>query len=621
METGHVHWTVYSSRNPLFTGRDDILRKLEATIRDAVKDSLYPNQCTIVISGMGGQGKSEICLQLAYRVRQIFWGVFWVDVSSTSSAKNDFLNIAKKLGMHAELIEEARQGLANIKESWLLVLDNADDPEVDYQCYFPAGLLGVVLLTTPNAECHRYASLPELAEELEGLPETDARELLLHATDIPREQWREFQDDAQRVAALLQSHPLALIQAGAYISRAHCKIAEYPQVFNRQRRRLLKFRPTQARSRYGDVYATFEASAGFLQSSQEETAQDALQLLSILGIYVPSRLPLQRLFEEAWKGAQTVSSYTSSDENGFIDIDTWHVSHLPPLLQAAADAWDPFRLVEAVQLLKSFSLVSADTHDVLSVSMHPLTNAWALDRLDTAAQHNAWLLSGCLVAVSNHDHLLWRKLGRQLQPQLGALTSMDIKIMFASQSPGKISSVVIRCGWLLCKMRDDAKLKELMDNLMVYLNLDPVFVDKRWLPVYDLVAWNLIDYGKAQKAVSLLEQVVQTRVQISAKDEPYRLASQHQLARAYQGNGQVEKAISLLEQVVQIEEQILAKDHPNRLSSQHNLATNFWDLGRYKDGLQLMKYVVEIRRKALNEFHPDLKSSEEWLKFFEDGMR
>lgn len=71
METGHVHWTVYSSRNPLFTGRDDILRKLEATIRDAVKDSLYPNQCTIVISGMGGQGKSEICLQLAYRVRQM----------------------------------------------------------------------------------------------------------------------------------------------------------------------------------------------------------------------------------------------------------------------------------------------------------------------------------------------------------------------------------------------------------------------------------------------------------------------------------------------------------------------------------------------------------------------
>lgn len=58
--------------------------------------------------------------------------MFWVDVSATSSAKNNFLNIAKKLGIHAESMEEARQGLANINKSWLLVLDNADDPDVGY---------------------------------------------------------------------------------------------------------------------------------------------------------------------------------------------------------------------------------------------------------------------------------------------------------------------------------------------------------------------------------------------------------------------------------------------------------------------------------------------------------
>lgn len=65
-----------------------------------------------------------------------FWGIFWVDVSTASSAVNDFLNIASKLGIHAQSLEEARQGLANVKQSWLLVLDNADNPEVDYQPYF-----------------------------------------------------------------------------------------------------------------------------------------------------------------------------------------------------------------------------------------------------------------------------------------------------------------------------------------------------------------------------------------------------------------------------------------------------------------------------------------------------
>ncbi|KAL9628781.1 MAG: hypothetical protein Q9204_005667 [Flavoplaca sp. TL-2023a] len=614
-KTGHVHWTVYRSRNPLFTGRDDILRELELAIRDVVKDSSSSKQYSIVISGIGGQGKSEICLQLAYRVRQIFWGVFWVDVSSTTSAKNDFLIIAKKLGIHAESMEEARQGLANVKEPWLLVLDNADDPEIDYQCYFPAGLLGVVMMTSRNRECHRYASTP--AVELEGLSESDARELLLHATDVPQQQWHTFQDDAQEVATLLQSHPLALIQAGAYISRAHCTIAEYPRVFKHQRKRLLKFRPKQAKSRYGDVYATFEASATLLQESQAEAAQDALQLLSMLGMCAASRIPLQRLFEEGWKGAQIVSSSTSSNKDYSDILDTWHVSHLPWLLKADADAWDPFRLVEAIGLLNAFSLVSADTHDdLLSVSMHPLTSAWALDRLGAAAQHNAWLATGCLMAVANHDHMLgymlW-KLVRQLQPHLEALTSFGVEDMFASEPPVKISSMITRCGWLLHELRDDVKLKDLMDNLMLYLNMDPLIVDVRWLPVYDLLASSLRSHGKALEAVSLLEQVVDIKKQILAEDDYARLFSEHTLACAYIENEQVERAVSLLEQVVQVEEQILAMDDSARLASQHELARAYQANGQIEKAVSVIEQVVQVEEQTIAENHPDRLASQSQL--------
>ena len=70
-QTGNIHWMVDRLTNTLFTGRDGILYKLEAIIRDAVRYTLSPNQCSIVISGMGGQGKSEICLQLAYRIREM----------------------------------------------------------------------------------------------------------------------------------------------------------------------------------------------------------------------------------------------------------------------------------------------------------------------------------------------------------------------------------------------------------------------------------------------------------------------------------------------------------------------------------------------------------------------
>jgi hypothetical protein len=68
--------------------------------------------------------------------------VFWVDVGSASNARTGFIDIAKMLGVFAETVEEACRLLANTKEPWLLILDNADDPKVDYTLYFPSGTHG-----------------------------------------------------------------------------------------------------------------------------------------------------------------------------------------------------------------------------------------------------------------------------------------------------------------------------------------------------------------------------------------------------------------------------------------------------------------------------------------------
>ena len=179
--------------------------------------------------------------------------------------------------------------------------------------------------------------------------------------------------------------------------------------------------------------------------------------------------------------------------------------------------------------------------------------------------------TGCLVAMSRDDQVLWRQHGRQLQPHIQALTAWDISKLFASQPAIKIICIIMKCGWLLYDMRDDAKLFVLMHSLLTHPGLDRQTVDRRWLEVYELTAWNLINYGKIKEAVSLLEQVVQIR------------------------------------------EQTLAEDHPDRLASKNNLATMYWDLGRRSAGLQMMKHVVEIRRQVLDEHHPAREGSEAWL--------
>ena len=460
-----------------------------------------------------------------------FWGVFWVDVSTETLAESGFLDIASRLHIPAQTWEEAQRGLANVSQPWLLVLDNADDPHVDYQRYLPAGALGVVILTSRNKECHQYATEKYIA--LDGLSDNDAPELLLRAAHVPRDQHQKLEDDAQVVALLLRSHPLALIQAGSYVARGHCTLAEYPGVYSQQRKRLLKFRPPQAQARYCDVYATFEASAEILKASHAESARDALQLLPVLAACGPSRLPLP-LFQAGWQGAQNISPSEADDNDEAIRLTPWHVSRLLPFIQADVDAWDSFRLVEAVHLLKAFSLVLTDMHDgFLSVSMHPLTPAWARDRQDATAQHASWLTTGCLVAISHDDSVFWRKHGRQSQPHLQALTSWDMSRIFASEPPIKVTSILMSCGSLLLGMRDDAKLFVLMDNLLTHLGLDRQIVEKRWLPVYELTARNLVKYGKLREAVSLLEQVVKIQEHTLAEDHPSRLASQHALVGAY----------------------------------------------------------------------------------------
>ena len=124
-------------------------------------------------------------------------------------------------------------GIANLSHPWLLILDNADDPEVDYRDYFPDSRHGVVAMTSRNQGCEQYATDQSVA--LPGLDTSEAQDLLLKAAQIlPRDHSR-YNNDAQTVAALLQSHPLALVQAGAYVAHGHCSLADYPRIYERQR--------------------------------------------------------------------------------------------------------------------------------------------------------------------------------------------------------------------------------------------------------------------------------------------------------------------------------------------------------------------------------------------------
>ena len=52
---------------------------------------------------------------------------------------------------------------------------------------------------------------------------------------------------------------------------------------------------------------------------------------------------------------------------------------------------------------------------------------------------------------------------------------------------------------------------------------------------------------------------------LNIRQHPYRLASHHELAGAYQADGQIKKVVELLEHVVAVKSTVFRKDHPSRL--------------------------------------------------------
>jgi putative protein kinase ArgK-like GTPase of G3E family len=64
-KTGHC--VVPRSINSLFTGRDEILERLTNLLED--NRGKLDQQTRIAITGLGGLGKSELCLKLIEKVR------------------------------------------------------------------------------------------------------------------------------------------------------------------------------------------------------------------------------------------------------------------------------------------------------------------------------------------------------------------------------------------------------------------------------------------------------------------------------------------------------------------------------------------------------------------------
>jgi hypothetical protein len=84
-----------------------------------------------------------------------FWGIFYIDASSRQNAAHTFNRIAK-IGIVEQNEWAAKNYLSTLDRPWMLIVDNADDPNVSLEEYFLPGERGFILVTTrvPSNKVH-----------------------------------------------------------------------------------------------------------------------------------------------------------------------------------------------------------------------------------------------------------------------------------------------------------------------------------------------------------------------------------------------------------------------------------------------------------------------------------
>lgn len=204
--------------NSLFTGQQDILADIEdCLLRDELSEAEDHMSKQYVLRGIGGVGKSEIALQFARLHRQEYWGIFWIDCSTLESAQRSFGLISRRCSWEGDSNAVVLE-LSNSNLPWLLVLDNCDDPEVDYSQFIPDSQKGALLITTrlEDVRTHYGRSGSQIVQ---GLSESYAVELLLKAAGKPIPGSNTERSAAKSIVKQLGMHTLPITVAASLIKR------------------------------------------------------------------------------------------------------------------------------------------------------------------------------------------------------------------------------------------------------------------------------------------------------------------------------------------------------------------------------------------------------------------
>ncbi|KAF7170283.1 hypothetical protein CNMCM5623_002744 [Aspergillus felis] len=562
-------WMVPFRKNPRFVGREEEISKIEGLIMQ--QDS--PGR--IAICGLGGVGKTQIALELAYRMRNRDPEclILWISCTSYESMEQAYMSVALKLGITdlkpAEVKQQVKAYLSQESTPrWLLIFDNADDMEMWTMADFlPESERGHILFTTRSRQIAvRLASSHVI---MISEPDTETAIEILRKSLIKT----DLLNDHEAAIALLKELvclPLAITQAAAYINEKDIRLSAYITLLHESEPDVIELLSENFgdEGRYRDIQNPVTTTWWISFQQIQQLNPTAIDYLLFMACISPRHIPQSLL-------PQTTSLKKRTD---------------------------------AIGLLKAFSFVNEEG-EACFLNIHRLvhlaTRNWMRKHQQFSQQilKTADRLSEAFPFPENDytNRELWRE-------YLPHVLSLAEEAEFQKEQE-KYVDMVQKVGFCL---RIDGRYKEAEDQFLKVEKIrKQVLGPEHPLTLLSMtnLALTYLYLGQQKEAEELQVQIIEMHKKVLGPEHPITLMSMSHLATIYMGQRRWKEAEELRVEVMKMCKEVLGPEHPNTLLSMVDLARTYWHLGQQKEAEELQVQVIEIHKKVLGPEHPSTLSS------------
>jgi tetratricopeptide (TPR) repeat protein len=546
---------------------------------------------------LGGIGKTQTAVEYAYRFRNDYHAILWLQAETHDQLVADVVSVAalldvpEKSEQNQQCVLEGVKRWLNTHENWLLIVDNVEDMKV-IQDVLPCGG-GCTLLTTRAQSTGTFATC--IALEQMGLEEGALfllRRAKLIVPDVLLEECAPHEYDvAKEISSFMDGLPLALDQAGAYIEETRCSVVDYRDHYNHQRAWLLALRGASSTDHPQSVAATLSLSFEHVKRFNP-VATDLLRFCAFLH---PDAIPEEMCF----KG----------------------IVHMNLALQGRAA--NSITLDTAIAALRTLSLLRRHI-ETKTVSIHRLVQAVVKDAMDEEVQRQ-WVERVVLVVNSVFPTLQsdvqdlhhWAQYQNYLSHALVAVQLIDrwhLTFFEANQFLYKMGLYFLAHAEYA---QAEMLLQKARENHVQVLGETHSDVAESFNALGDL----FYSQGKYEQAEAFLQKALKIREQVEDATHPDIASNLSKLARLYQEQGKYRQAEPLLQRAVAIHEQNGGSGHPDVADVLNSLGFLYRRQGKLTQAEPLLQRALSIYKQNLGPEHPDVLFSLTYLAslFYDQG--